>query len=157
MGDSRLKHRGKTRQCLGGESGQALVELALTIPIMLLLLLGAAELARVAYAAIEISNAANAAAQFATQNPSTMNNTDGITLAAQADAANLHGVTAEPIGKTHSCSDGSAYVDSTCATGIALTAVTIRTSVTFDPLIHLPFLPSTFTLHGYSTMQCRSY
>jgi Flp pilus assembly protein TadG len=143
---------------LGGESGQALVELALTIPILTLLLLGAAELARVAYAAIEISNAAEAAVQFATENPSTMNNTGAITLAAQADAYNLRGVTATPTAWHHTCSDGSTPDSNyNCLTGNALTAVTIETSVVFDPLIHLPFLPTTFTLHGYATEQCRSY
>jgi Flp pilus assembly protein TadG len=46
------------------ESGQALVELALMMPIMMLLLVGALALARVAYAAIEVSNAAKAAVQY---------------------------------------------------------------------------------------------
>ena len=53
------------------EDGQSLVELALTVPILLLLLLGAAELARVAYAAIEVSNAAEAAVRYGAQNSTT--------------------------------------------------------------------------------------
>ena len=45
------------------ESGQALVELALTMPLLVLVLLGAAELARVAYTSIEVTDAAKAAVQ----------------------------------------------------------------------------------------------
>lgn len=143
----------------GTERGQALVELALTVPLLMLILLGSAELARLAYAAIEIANAAEAGAQFATENPSTMNDAAGITLAAQNDATNLTGVTASPISWVTTCSDGSAYSasDNSCASGAALTAVTVKASVNFDPLIHLPLFPTTFTLNAYATEKCRSY
>lgn len=157
MGNSGQKKSRWKRLRLGGESGQALVELALTTPLLVLLLLGAAELARIAYAAIEVSNAAEAGAQYATQNPSLMNYTAGINAAAQADAT-LTGITATPIAWTHTCSDGSTPdAINNCATGTALTAVKIRASVTFDPLIHLPFLGKTITIYGYATEKCRSY
>ncbi len=46
-----------------GQSGQALIELAVSMPLFLLLLLGAAEFGRIAYMAIELTDAAKAAAQ----------------------------------------------------------------------------------------------
>ena len=44
------------RRNLQKDTGQALLELALVVPIFSLLLLGAVEYGRLAYAAIEISN-----------------------------------------------------------------------------------------------------
>ena len=50
----------RTKQHCGSEAGSALVELALMMPIMMFLLVAVLEFARVAYAAIEVSNAAKA-------------------------------------------------------------------------------------------------
>ncbi len=56
---------GRTRT----EKGQALVELALTFPILVMLFVGAAEFARVVYASIEVSNAAMAGVSYGAQTP----------------------------------------------------------------------------------------
>lgn len=90
------------------DRGQALVETALVLPLLFLLLLGAAELGRVAYAAIEISNAARAGAQYGSQDAGTMGDTNGITTAAQNDASNLSGVMASA-SFGYSCSDSSTF------------------------------------------------
>jgi len=141
----------------GGERGQALVETALTMPLLLLLLLGAAELARVAYAAIEISNAARAAVQYASQSTGTMHDVPGITTAAQNDASNLTGVTVS-VSPGNSCSDSSTYnpltKGCTGTFGQLLPNVTVTTSVNFDPMLYMPFLPNTITLHGQATEDC---
>lgn len=144
-----------------GERGQALVETALVSPLLFLLLLGAAELARVAYAAIEVTNAARAAVQFAAQSPEIIWEKGGITSAAQADAYNINlssGVTAT-LTPGYNCSDATAvdYSDvkaPACLTGHLIQTATVTTSVAFDPLIHLPFLPDTITLHGQATEDC---
>ena len=80
-----------------GEAGSAIVELALVVPMLAFVLIGAAELGRIAYAAIEVSNAARAAVAFAAQGPTTAMETgtiasgtnDGIALAAQNEAPNV--------------------------------------------------------------------
>ncbi len=144
-----------------GERGQALVETALVSPLLFLLLLGAAELARVAYAAIEVTNAARAAVQFAAQSPEIVWEKGGITSAAQADALNLmsSGVTAT-LTPGYACTDGTVVTYDLsgaplCATGSHwVQTATVTTSVAFDPLIHLPFLPDTITLHGQATEDC---
>ena len=69
-----------------GESGQALVETAMTISLLLLILLGAVEFARFAYMGIEISNATKAAAQYGSQNAAYAGDITGIGLSAQKDA-----------------------------------------------------------------------
>ena len=64
MASSIPNYRALRRVLRPGESGGALVETALTMPLLVILVLGAVELARVAYAAIEVSNAARAAVSY---------------------------------------------------------------------------------------------
>jgi len=71
------------------ESGQALVETALTAPILLLMLVGGVEFGRVAYAAIEVANSAKAAVQYGAQNPGT--STDTTTMETVAVAERMQG------------------------------------------------------------------
>ncbi len=52
------------RRSLGGDRGQSLIELALTLPLFILILVGATEFGRFAWATIEASNAARAGAQY---------------------------------------------------------------------------------------------
>jgi Flp pilus assembly protein TadG len=136
-------------------AGQSLIELALTVSVLTLILLGAAEFGRVAYAAVEVSNAARAGAAYAAQNGSTVSDTTGIATAAANDAANLTGLTTT---SSHSCvcSDGTS---STCTAGDCSAShieetVTVNTQVSFDPLIHLPGLPTAFTLKGQAVQKC---
>jgi Flp pilus assembly protein TadG len=142
-----------------GDAGQALVETALTMPLMILLLLGAAELARVAYAAIEVSNAAKAAAQFGAQNSSTSADITGMGIAAAGDAANLtnfsSAVTSACSCVTAGTSAAASCASTSCKTGggYLVQTLTITTSTTFDPLIHLWGLPNTFTLHGHAVQE----
>lgn len=144
-----------------GEKGSALVELALSMPLLALILLGAAELARIAYAAIEVSNAAHAGAMYAAST-GAVSDTGGITNAADADAANLLGTNAVSVTSvTTSCTcANTAYTpsscsdNSTCQTGNTsmVTAVTVNTQSTYSPLIRIPgWTASTFTLTGTST------
>lgn len=144
-----------TRNWRRGESGQALVEAAIAAPLFFLLLLGAAELARVAYAAIEIQNAAEAAALYGAQTQGAVVSSTGFTQVAQSDAGNLTGVSAT-VATGHYCSDGSPADSATytCATGTPETMINVGTTVSFDPLIHLPFLPSTLNLTGYASEMC---
>src|SRR3954451_22469131 len=73
------------------ESGQALVETAFAVLLLTPVLIGGAELARVAYAAIEVANAARAGVQYGTQNGFAASDTTGIQTAAANDASNLTG------------------------------------------------------------------
>ncbi|MGH9615291.1 MAG: TadE/TadG family type IV pilus assembly protein [Acidobacteriaceae bacterium] len=136
------------------EIGQALVELALTMPLLVLLLLGAAELGRLAYAAIETSNAARAGVQYGAQNHVTASDFAGMQIAATNDAQNVSGLTATAIHFC-GCSDGT---PSTCSTGDCegsrmLEYVQVNTSTTFDPLVYCPALPKTFTVNGQAIMR----
>ncbi len=78
-------HRNATRD----DKGQAFVELALVLPIFILLLVGAAEVGRIAFASIEVSNAARAGVSYGAQNHATASDTTGIQTAATQDETDL--------------------------------------------------------------------
>jgi Flp pilus assembly protein TadG len=138
------------------ESGQALIELALTLPLLFLLLLGAAEFGRLAYMAIEVSEAAKAAAQYGSQNTSFAFDTAGMTLAAQNNApyvnANCTNFTATVPSTTQCvCMSGGSPTGSpsnaTCTaacTGYVAQVLTVTTSATCSPV----FAPSGFSHAG---------
>lgn len=137
------------------QSGQSLVEIAVTMPILLILLLGGAELARLAYASIEVTNAAKAAVQYGDQNSAYASSDDnGMLAAAKEDAANLSGLNLTS-SRHYQCSNAPGTlitVTNTSCTGYQIEQIlTVTTTASFDPLIHLPGLPTTYTLTGQAT------
>ena len=69
------------------QSGQALIELAFVVPLLLILLLGVIEVGRYAYIAILVGNAAHAGASYGAQSKQQSNDTTGIQNAAYFDFA----------------------------------------------------------------------
>jgi Flp pilus assembly protein TadG len=67
------------------QAGQALVELAFVLPILVLLILGVIEIGRYAYISILVGNAARSGAAYGAQNLSTNGDTTGINNAANND------------------------------------------------------------------------
>ena len=139
------------------ETAQAVTELALTLPILLAVLLGAAEIARVTYAAVEVSNAAEAAAQYGAQNSTTAADTTGMQTAATNDASNI-ALGTTTVSASYICSDGTSPSGTPLACSSSTVAMetilTVNTRATVDPLIHLAFLPTTFTVHGQAVQKC---
>ncbi len=136
------------------ERGQAMVELALTMPLLMLLLLGAAEFARMAYSAIETSNAARAGVQYGAQNHITASDYSGMQTAALSDGPNVRGLTATA---THFCGCANG-APSTCAAGDCagsrmLEYVQVNTSATMAPMVYYPGFPRIFTLNGQAIME----
>ncbi len=167
MTDKNLKHRRFIKALRRGARGQALIELAITMPLLILLLGGAVELGMATYAAIEVSNAAKAAVQYAASGGGanvtfsssaqpTLDST-GMLTAANADAFNLP--TTSPITfstgyPTAQCSCSNGVGTSTCYSGDCPGAqieetITVKTQVTFTPGLHVAGM-SSFTLHGYA-------
>lgn len=156
MASSIPNYRALRRVLRPGESGGALVETALTMPLLVILVLGAVELARVAYAAIEVSNAARAAVSYGAQNGGTASDTVGITWAATQEAANLSSLSIASITRSYICSNGNAStgLNTDCPNSHIEETLTVKTQATVDPLIHLPGLPLTYTLHGTASQKC---
>jgi Flp pilus assembly protein TadG len=139
------------------EGGSSLVELALIFPVFILLLVGAAEFGRLAYDAIEVSNAANAGALFGAQSHATAADTTDMQQVAIDDAANISNLSATAQNSC-TCSNGNVV---TCANAASLCLspnrifeyVQVTTTATVNPIFHYPGLPSTFTLQGQSTLR----
>src|SRR3569833_2838052 len=68
------------------ERGSALVETALTVPVVAMLLLGAVEMGDFAFRASEVSNAARAAAQYGTMNGGGFTDCNGTSSGGPCDA-----------------------------------------------------------------------
>src|ERR1019366_1611311 len=167
MTNMKLKCRRSLKMLRGSAPGQSLVEVALTAPILILMFLGAAEFARIGVAAIEVSNAARAAVAYGAQNVSTAGDSSGIQTAATMDAGDMAASLTATSNASGVCSSGalctgagtgagSSCLNTDCATpGDHIeTILTVDTAATFDPLIHVPGIPSTFTLHGHAVQKC---
>ena len=146
----------KLRKLIGaGEEGSAIIEFGISMPLLLLMLLGMGELARVAYAAIEVSSAAHSAAQFASWKSAAASNTGGISNAATANS-DLP-ITVSSVSVSCVCANGtvpsSCSDNSTCtsANTAMIETVTVQTQVSFSPLIHYPGGPTSYTLQGSDT------
>ena len=132
-----------------GEHGGALIEAALTLPILFLLLLGATQFALVEYEAIEVRNAANAGAQYGTSSPALARDTTGIQLAARMDAANISMGTPQ-VSISCICSNGAASTcaNTDCSSSHIEQILTVQTQATYTPPFRWPGMPTTFTLTG---------
>ena len=143
------------------ESGNSLVELALVVSLFgVPLLLGGAEFGRLGYAAIEVSNAARAGAAYASQSSATAADSTGIQQTATNEAGDITGLTA--VGSQFCVCSNAMSTQVTCSSAATTCSpspihpiqfVQVNTSVTLLPILHLPSMPSTFTLHGQQTMR----
>lgn len=142
------------------EEGQALVETALSMSLLVLLMLGAVELGRLAFAAIEVNNAAKAAAQYGSQSHTTALDQPGMLQAAQNEyvtpsALNLlspsgtngYSCTCADTGLAANCTDNS-ITSPTCNGSYVEVTLLVQTQTSFDPLIHVPGLPTKYNLVG---------
>jgi len=141
------------------EEGSALVELALSMPMLCIMLLGAAEFARLAYASIEVTNAAHAAAVYASSSHGAASDSPGVVNAGTSDSLNLVGsskITVNNPSLSCQCSDGTTVActdNKTCTNSNTrmITTVMVTTKTTFSPMISLPGWKPTFTLQGKSS------
>ena len=152
------------RRLRGGDAGQSLVEAALTLPLLVAILVGGAELAWLAYAAIEVSNAAKAGVAYGAQNVNTAACADvtGIQNAAALDASDITSTLTTTPTITGVCSSGTACTGTgnTCkntdcpSPDHIETILTVKTSATVSPLIKISGLPTSYTLHGQAVQKC---
>jgi len=144
------------RNLLVKEDGGSLVETCLTLPVLVLMILGAAEFTRVAYTSLEVVSAAKAGVSYGAETGATTTDTAGITYAAQHDSANLTGLQVTSVSSSFVCSDGSAAtgLNTDCSTSHIEQTLTVQTQMTMDPLIHVPGLPTTYTINGSASQVC---
>jgi Flp pilus assembly protein TadG len=149
---------------LGGECGNALVELALVFALLgIPMLLGTVEMGFVVYDSVEITNAANAGALYGMQNATDAASSAGIKTAAQAEAPEFGTkltvtpttfyVCTSAVGGTQYSTASQATAKCTGTGNHALEFLQVLTSATATPPVHCPGLPTTFTLGGTSVME----
>jgi Flp pilus assembly protein TadG len=166
-----------TRHHSHWDDGSAFVEVALVLPLLILIIIGGAELGRIAYFAIEVSNAARAGVAYAAQSSTTATNTTEIQSAAQADAPNLPTLAASAsqacVCETITTSSGatSSTPITTCS-GTGSTAgtqcppstststinnivdyVQVSTSASVTTMFQYPGIPTSFALKGFAKMR----
>ena len=143
----------KLRAVGGFMAGQSAVEMALLVPVLLLLLTGISDFARVYYLSVAVNNAARAGTGYGGQNQTNSVDLAGMQNAALADATNIPGITATastfcecPGTTSHficpqnpQCKDQHTYVE-------------VKTSATFKTTLHYPGIPNTVAVNGDSVM-----
>jgi Flp pilus assembly protein TadG len=137
------------------EEGQALVETALSMSLLLLLMLGAVEFGSMAYSAIAVENAARAAAQYGAQTHYTATDSTGMQQKAKNEYPTPSALT---LTSSYSCSCAGTGTSAVCANN-SVTApecpnsymevnLTVQTQVSYTPVIHIPGLSGPFQLRG---------
>jgi Flp pilus assembly protein TadG len=136
------------------EEAQSLVELALVLPLFMLLLLGSAEFAQFAWASVLTSNAARAGASFGAHSPGNSVNTAGIQTAAAADSVNLTGLTTTTPPISCVCSNGTAIPAGQCSDALSYCGppATITDYVTVNTTSTVSVFGHSFTATGQSIM-----
>ena len=124
--------------------GQAIVELALLIFLLMIILMGLIDFARVFHAAVTVADAARAGAQYGARNNTFSGDFAGMTTAAEEDAVNLvDGITVTPIRycKCKDSPDRIGCITETCPEGAPQLYVEVRAGYTFETLTQFPLLP----------------
>jgi Flp pilus assembly protein TadG len=147
-------------QSVKSDQGQALIETALSLTILILLTVGAVEFGGMAVSAIAVGNAAKAAAQYAAQSPGTASNLTAMQTAAQNEYYSPSALTlvspTTTSGYACTCADTGASTSCTinsitspaCPGSYMEVTITVTTQVTYTPIIHIPGLPNSFQLQG---------
>ena len=133
--------------------GQAALEVALVVPVLVALLMIVGEFLRVYYMAIELNNAARAGVQYGINSPANAANLAGMQQAALNDGSDIGGMTATATEYCE-CSDGSSVW---CGTADACSDervyVEVDTSATFYTLADWPGIPRSIALSGKAIMR----
>jgi Flp pilus assembly protein TadG len=137
------------------ENGASLVELAVMLPLFMLLLFGSVDLGRAYFLVTEVAGAAHAGAEYGVQDPT---DTTGIEAAATDDAPNVANLTVGAPTYGCECSDGTAFTanctsaPTTCSHNVVY-RVSVTVSATYRPVFPWPLLPSSYSLSSTAVMR----
>lgn len=150
----------KTRRLSQRENGSALIELALILPLILLLFMGAVDLGRAFYYSNAVAKAAESGALYGSQNPTDTSGmvltSDNAMQAAFNSAQDMSGVNATASYGCE-CSNGSG-LSASCTSAPACTSnqvyyVTVTANATYKTLLPWPGIPSSYNLSSTVTMR----
>ena len=146
------------------DSGSSLLEVAIILAFLGgPLAVGTAESAFLVYDSIEISNAAHAGAMYGMTSNTNASNSAAITTAAQDEATDFGTNLSVTPTVFYACSQaisGTQYATSASASSACtgsgdhpLEFIQVAVSDSVTPPVHLPVLPSTYTLTSTSVME----
>jgi Flp pilus assembly protein TadG len=134
-----------------GERGNALVEMGVAAPMLMLLLSAVIDFGRVFYYTDAAVSAARAGAQYGIQSAANFGNYAGMQLAAQTDAQGIQNFSAT----------ATSYCQSSSGTSVACTAsgaegyVKVTTAITYNLLVSWPWIPNPLPVGGVAIMRCQ--
>jgi Flp pilus assembly protein TadG len=147
------------------DRGGALVELAIALPLLVLIMAAAIDYARIFYMAMALTNAARAGAQYGANTVGQSQNYTAMENAATT-ATNLSGVTANAsrlcqcatdagvFSPTASANDCASPEATACPSGHRVITVTVWTHATFTTLMwNFPAIASTTSISRAATLR----
>jgi len=141
-----MSQKSSLERILSDSDGASFIELALVLPLFLMMLVPVVDLGQGFYAAIEVTSAAHAGAMYGVENPS---DTDGMIQAAKAGASNLSDVTATAAYGCE-CSDGTSAVASCASTPSCtynyVSYVDVTVTSPYRTVFAYPGLPSSMNI-----------
>jgi Flp pilus assembly protein TadG len=155
------------RMNLRRQSGQALVEMAFVVPLLLLLALGVIEVGRYAYIAILVGNAARAGADYGAQSKGQSTCLPPLPCGIQTAAANDFQSNGQPAGgitvtvsDTCGCDSGGSVTNYACSTDPDscpagsrwVVFVSVTAQGPFSSLFNYPGIPSSLTISRTATV-----
>jgi Flp pilus assembly protein TadG len=151
---------GKSR-IIGGKSaarrGSALIELALLFPVIMLILFGTMDFARVVYAGIAIASAARAGVQYGSLDAGHVGKTTEMSNAAIADAASQGLGTVNASSRVF-CGCTANFTEVNCSTDTCSLAAPngyVETTVTYtySTIVPYPGIPNNIVLNRVARMR----
>lgn len=150
------------------EAGGALVELALVLPVLILVFVGTVDFGRVFYTSQSLTNAARAGAQYGSATPARSGDFAGMEATAVA-ATNTPGVTAQATRLCQCATDAGVFyptgppntcigvVTVSCPGGHLVVTVTVTTTRTFTTVMAggLPSFMQSMTITRSATQRAQ--
>lgn len=153
------------RRVVTSERGSALVEMAVCLPILLLLLFGSIDFGRVFYTSMELNNAARAGAQYGAFNLARSGNTATMQSTATG-AVNISGVSAIASRSCQCATDSGTFsatspsanncrslVAVSCPGTHRVVTVTVAATKTFVTTASFPGIPNSIALSRTATLR----
>ena len=137
-------------------AGSALVELALVLGMLMLILMGTIDFARLFFAAVTVAGAARAGAQYGSQSNTFTGDYAGMRTAADENAQDLDATTPSAV-RFCKCENGNDAdcVTGTCSEGVPQIYVRVEVEMqkTFAVMVDLPGIPSTTAITRRATFR----
>jgi Flp pilus assembly protein TadG len=133
------------------QRGNALIEMGLATPMLMLLLSAVIDFGRVFYYSDAAVSAARAGAQYGIQSAANFGNYAGMKLAAQTDAQDIPNFSATA---TSYCQDSSGAAVACTASG-AEGYVKVATSITYNLMVSWPWIPNPLPVGAKAIMRCQ--